>query len=513
MAKPIVLTTLNARYTHASLGLRYLRANLGAYRDQSVLAEFTIKQDPAVVVDTLLQFQPRVVGFGIYIWNTRQTEAVIRELRRRAPDVTVVCGGPEVSFETEEQVFYQLADYIICGEADQSFARLIDQLLGDGGGEQAGSPAASNKARVIRGPLPEVGELVLPYQEYNEHDLKHRRIYVEASRGCPYKCEYCLSALDKSVRNFDLQQFLAEMQSLLDRGAREFRFVDRTFNLSAATSGAILQFFLDRIDLGLFLHFELVPDRLPDGLKKLIEQFPAGSLQFEIGVQTFDVTVAANTSRRQNYMKVQENFEYLCEHTGVHTHADLIVGLPGETAASFERGFNTLWSYRPDEIQVGILKRLRGAAIIAREQGFDLRFSSEPPYTVLSTSTMSAGEIEQFTHFAAFYNSLVNSGKLPLFRTMILNLLPADGAFRFLFDLSQRLYAHFGRTHSIQLLTLLDAVRDALAGTEIDAEVVADWYTNERAGVTRYRHRAGGQADGQMQAHLLPERQQRHLKN
>ena len=159
--------------------------------------------------------------------------------------------------------------------------------------------------------MPEIKSIEMPYHLYTEDDIKNRVMYVEASRGCPYKCEYCLSSLDKSVRNFDLTDFLKSIDTLVERGARTFKFVDRTFNLSPTTSTTILKYFLTKIDLGLFLHFEMVPDRLPQEIKDLIIQFPEGSLQFEIGIQTLNPVVAKNISRNNDLVKVRENFKYL----------------------------------------------------------------------------------------------------------------------------------------------------------------------------------------------------------
>ena len=167
-------------------------------------------------------------------------------------------------------------------------------------------------------------------------------IYVEASRGCPFKCEFCLSSLDVPVRNVPIDDFLAAMQKLLDRGVQNFKFVDRTFNLNLNISKSILQFFLERLRPGLFLHFEMIPDRLPEALRTIIQRFPAGVLQFEVGVQTFNDEVSARISRRQDNAKLADNLRFLREETGVHVHADLIVGLPGEDVASFGVGFDRL---------------------------------------------------------------------------------------------------------------------------------------------------------------------------
>ncbi len=408
----IVLTTLNARYAHASFGLRYLMANLGALRQRAMILEFDISQRLTDVAEAILAQAPRIVGIGVYIWNADLSEQLVAMLKRIRPDLIIIIGGPEVSHETDRQPICHTADYTITGEADLAFADLCGKLL-------AGTRPLM---KIIPAELPEFAPsnrqpeidqrrlLQLPYDLYTEEDISHRVIYVEASRGCPFKCEFCLSSLDVPVRNVPLDAFLAQMQALLDRGARQFKFVDRTFNLNLNVGRSILQFFLDRYQPDLFLHFEMIPDRLPDGLKELIRQFPPGALQFEVGIQTFNEDVAARISRRQDNRKVEENFRFLREQTGVHIHADLIVGLPGEDLDSFAAGFDRLVALGPQEIQVGILKRLRGTPIARHDAEWGMVYSPYPPYEVLQTSVLSFQQLQRLRRFARYWDLLGNSG-------------------------------------------------------------------------------------------------------
>ena len=249
----IVLATLNAKYIHASFGLRCLMANLGELRERACMAEFIINQQPLEIAEAIVAHRPRIVGFGVYIWNVEQTTQVVALLKRVRPDLIIVLGGPEVSYETEGQAIVELADHVITGEADVKFAEVCRALL-----EKSALP------KIVPAELPPLQQLASPYELYSDEDLAHRVIYVEASRGCPFTCEFCLSSLDIPVRAFPIDAFLASMQRLLDRGATQFKFVDRTFNLHLPTSTGILTFFLDRWRDGLFLHFEMVPDRLPE---------------------------------------------------------------------------------------------------------------------------------------------------------------------------------------------------------------------------------------------------------
>jgi hypothetical protein len=280
-------------------------------------------------------------------------------------------------------------------------------------------------------------------------------IYVEASRGCPYTCEFCLSALEIPVRQFPLDPFLAAMQSLFDRGARRFKFVDRTFNLNLRTSRAILEFFLERYEPGLFLHFEMIPDRFPESLRGIIQQFPAGALQFEVGVQTFNDEVAELISRRQDNAKLEDNLRFLREQTGVHVHADLIVGLPGETAESFAAGFDRLVALGPQEIQVGMLKRLRGTPIVRHDAAWQMVYGPVPPYEVVSTRCIEGKTMAALRHFARFWDLVVNSGNF----VETAPLLWVGGSpFKGSFDFAQWCQARFKRSWGIPLVELAEAV-------------------------------------------------------
>jgi len=251
--------------------------------------------------------------------------------------VSVVVGGPEVSYETEHQRICALADYVVTGWGDVAFPELCRKLLS---GEKP-------PGKIIAGWQPALSEIELPYAEYTDEDIARRFLYVEASRGCPFKCEFCLSSLDKTAWGFDLDRFMAELAQLHARGARHFRFVDRTFNLKTGVGLRILEFFLERLDERLFVHFEVIPDHLPEKLKAAIARFPSGSLQFEVGIQTWNRDVQALISRRQDDAQAEANLGWLRRESNALVHVDLIAGLPGEDLESFGRGFDRLHALAP----------------------------------------------------------------------------------------------------------------------------------------------------------------------
>lgn len=476
--RDILLSTLNARYMHTAFGLRYLYANLGDLQSQAEIVEFTIQERPLNIAEKLLSFNPKIIGFSVYIWNVREISDTVAIIRRIAPNVIIVLGGPEVSHAPDLPEVCEQADYVISGQGEQSFHALCQQLL-------AGTPPAQ---KLIEGQPMKLDELVLPYRFYNDEDIRNRLIYVEASRGCPFKCEFCLSALDKTATPFPLEAFLQEMDQLWQRGVRNFKFIDRTFNLKVSTSIRILEFFLERMSDDLYLHFELVPDNLPEKLKAVLKRFPPRSLQFEIGIQTFDPEIQTRISRKQNNDKTRDNLRWLREQTGAHLHTDLIFGLPGDTLDNFADSFDQLVTLKPHEIQLGILKRLRGAPLNRHNQVYDLRFNPQPPYNIVSTSTVDFMTLQRVNRFARFWDMIGNSGRFINTLPLILGNKPFN---RFMM-LSDRLYDLAGQSHKIALRRLFELIYVVMTETlelEVDrvkAQLKLDYARASIKGVPDY---------------------------
>jgi radical SAM superfamily enzyme YgiQ (UPF0313 family) len=491
----IILSTLNARYAHASLGLRYLLANMGPLQSQASIQEFVIGAKTTEIVEKLLAQQPRLIGFGIYIWNVEETTRVVAMLKRVAPEVVIVLGGPEVSHESAEQAIVQLADYLVTGWGDVTFPKLCGEILN----------GPKPLMKVHAGVQPPMAEIKMPYSLYSDHDIAHRTLYVEASRGCPFKCEFCLSALDKTAWPFALDTFLGELESLHARGARLFKFVDRTFNLNIKTSLKIMQFFLDKLaanpDDPVYAHFELVPDHLPDALKEGIAKFPPGALQFEIGIQSFNPAVQALVSRRQDNAKAAENIRWLCEQSHAHLHVDLIAGLPGEDVASFARGFDQLVALKPHEIQFGILKRLRGTPIIRHTAEFGMVFDPYPPYTILATRDIDFGSMLRLVRFARYWDLVANSGRFVNTIEHMLGDAPFDNFMAF----SDWIYSKTDATHRIALDKLASLVSQWLQVRGMDKAAATALVGSDYAG------RIDAPAEKAKPAAAAPQRQARHL--
>jgi radical SAM superfamily enzyme YgiQ (UPF0313 family) len=457
--KDIILTTLNARYMHSAFGLRYLYANLDELQSRARIDEFTIHQRPIDIVEKLLQYQPEIIGFGVYIWNVSEVTKTVELLKQVSPDTVIIVGGPEVSFAFDKPAVADMADYVVMGAAEKSFHELCQIIL-------SGNRPVS---RVIESEALPLDQLQLPYRYYTDDDIKNRLIYVEASRGCPFKCEFCLSALDKTSRPFELDMFLDEMDELYQRGARNFKFIDRTFNLKVSSSVAILEFFLERMTDDLYLHFEVVPDNLPERLKAVIQKFPEHALQFEIGVQTFDSDIQALISRKQDNKKTSENLRWLRQQTEVYIHADLIFGLPSDTLENFAKSFDRLVELNPHEIQLGILKRLRGVPLNRHNDEYQLRYNPEPPYNILCTRDIDFETMQRVNRFARFWDMIANSGRFKNTLPLILNNSP----FYSFIQLSDNLYQAFGSTWKISQQRLFFMIYEILlARNDIDETVL-----------------------------------------
>ena len=468
-SKSILLCTLNAKFIHASLGLRYLLANMAKHGGEELakctkLLEFTINREiEEIARDLLSQLRTEskngieIIGFGVYIWNVQETTELIRLIKNQSPQTIIVLGGPEVSHELESQEIVRISDYVIKGWGDVSFPKLCHDLV------YGPKPIM----KIIQGVQPDLVEIEMPYREFSDQDLAHRVLYVEASRGCPFKCEFCLSSLDKTAWAFDTSRFLDELSILYGRGARNFKFVDRTFNLKIESSIQILNFFLDRIKRdgaeGLLVHFEVIPDNLPDKLKTVIAEFPKGTLQFEIGIQSFNEQVQELISRRQDNHKTEANLRWLLEYSNVHLHTDLIFGLPGENIESFAKGFDRLLSIGPQEIQLGVLKRLRGTPLSRHEQKFSMVFDLDPPYMIRATKDLDASTIDSFLKFAKYWDLIANSGRFKASLPLILSSNQMkQSAFWSFFDISDFIWKKTGKTYGLTPENLVDLIFEFL---------------------------------------------------
>ncbi len=437
----IILTTLNSRFTHTSIALRYLYANLKELQNTAQILEFSINDALQTVAEKLLVNSPNIIGIGTYIWNVSQVHELIHIIKKISPDTKIILGGPEVSHEPF-RVNLDSADFIIQGEGDLAFYELCRNIL------EENEP----QDRIIRMSLPSLKNIELPYKYYSDDDIKNRYLYVEASRGCPFECEFCLSSMDEKVRAFDLDKLLEEFEILWQRGARNFKFIDRTFNLNIKTANRLLDFFLAKEDKPpYFAHFEVIPDHFPDSIKSKIASFPHGALQLEIGIQTLNPEIANNISRQLKLDKIKENIKFLENETEAHIHLDLIVGLPGETLKSFGDNLDELVSLSSCEIQIGILKKLSGTYINRHDIEFGMVYSDIPPYDILKNRELSFNDIQIMKRFSRFWDLTYNSGN---FKQSVKLIWQNSSVYENFYDFSSWIYTQTDSTYKISLQRL-----------------------------------------------------------
>ncbi|WP_333804158.1 B12-binding domain-containing radical SAM protein [Sulfurospirillum sp.] len=434
--KEILLTTFNARYTHTSIAQRYLFANLEELQEKAKILEFVINSQVVDAAEEILSYQPKIVGIGAYIWNALEVQELIAILKKVAPHILIVLGGPEAS-HFPHRVDFSGADYIIQGEGDIAFYALCKKLL-DG---------KTSSERIIKSPMVNLSAIKLPYDYYTDHDIKNRYCYVEASRGCPFTCEFCLSSADKKVRDIEIERFIGELEKLWQRGVRNFKFIDRTFNLSIENATKLLDFFLSKTE-EYFVHFEVIPDHFPAVLREKIAKFPPAALQLEVGIQTLDPEISKNIHRRLNIPKIEENLAFLQQQTHAHLHVDLIIGLPGESLEGFGRNLDKLYSLTQCEIQIGILKKLSGTTISRHDEIYGMVYSNKPPYDILQNRLIPFKEMQKMKRFARFWDMVYNSGN---FKRSAALLWQEGKVYNGFYAFSEWLYAQTESTWQISL--------------------------------------------------------------
>lgn len=428
----IILATINARYSHTSFGLRYLKANLNEFESQAEILEYS--QDAAItdIAEEIINKKPEILGLGCYIWNIESIVKVCEIIRAILPKTIIVLGGPEVSYENAE--FLPYCNYIIEGEGEYALYHLVKAYQQN---ELPDSP-------ILKEAICDLTNLKMPYYLYSDEDIKNRLIYVEATRGCPFTCEFCISSLSKGVREFDLDLFLTEMKILIQRGLKQFKFVDRTFNLKFKNVQKILHFFKANWVEGMVLHFEIFPDKLSSEMLEEIKNFPVGGLHLEAGVQSFYEPSLKAISRRQDEAKTVQNIRYIIEQTGAEIHADLVAGIPHSTLETFEEDFNKLYEVHPHELQIGILKKLRGAPIKRHDDEFNMTYSQYPPYEVMQNKDMSYTDLQKIKRLARFFDLYYNSGNFADIYNKLSN-------FKAWIDFSQYIWNNYRQTHKISL--------------------------------------------------------------
>ncbi|MEK5443604.1 MULTISPECIES: B12-binding domain-containing radical SAM protein [unclassified Fredinandcohnia] len=394
----IVVSTLNAKYIHTSLSIRYLKA-FAAPEFDVTLAEYTIK-DPAMnIVTDLYRKKPDIIGFSCYIWNIEETIKVIKMLKKINPELIIILGGPEVTYDVHEWLErIPEVDYIVMGEGEETFKDLLTAIRDNESKDDISGVAFRKEDRLKINPQRNklnLKELPSPFRF--EEDLEHlskRVTYIETSRGCPFNCQFCLSSIEVGVRYFDREKIKDDIRFLMDHGAKTIKFVDRTFNISRSYAMEMFQFLIDEHRPGTVFQFEITADIMrPEVIDFLNKNAPAGLFRFEIGVQSTNDLTNELVKRKQNFTKLQRTVMMVKEGGKIDQHLDLIAGLPEEDYQSFRKTFNDVFEMRPEELQLGFLKMLRGTGVRITAAQHDYIYMDHSPYEILGNNVLSFEDI------------------------------------------------------------------------------------------------------------------------
>ncbi|MBE7013343.1 MAG: DUF4080 domain-containing protein [Ruminococcaceae bacterium] len=393
---------INSKYIHTNLAIRYLCAYASKHTGGLDLEIFedTVNSPIDGVLKAILDREPDVLLFSVYIWNVNYIKDLCRLIRQRAPHIVICMGGPEVSHNTEFYLDTGLADFVQRGEGERPAAELLKSIANKTPvPEDLGICYTDDDGKVLSEAYfePFLDELESPYTEEYLSAIKGRLAYFESSRGCPFSCAFCLSGAHKGVRNFNMEYVKASLLSLWDSGAKTVKFVDRTFNADYRRADEIISFILEHSPHKpkTCFHFEIAADILADSTLKLLSGAPEGLFQVEAGLQSFNPQTLDAVTRKNDTQKVCDNVSKILTCKNVHTHIDLIAGLPHEDFASFRVSFNRAFELGADMLQLGFLKLLYGSVLRQKHKEFGIVFEPDAPYTVIKTDCLSEVEIKK----------------------------------------------------------------------------------------------------------------------
>ena len=432
----ILLIAVNARYSHSSYAARTLKANLLGLEKECGIIEADLRITPIQLAEQIVELNPKIALFSIYLWNLRIIEAAARILQITAPHIKRIAGGPEL---TENYKNADLFDQCIIGEGERALHKTCWSLIKDPDKEL---PRIITAKPVNTEKLKSVAHL------YSDDDIANRVIYIESSRGCLWQCAYCTSA-GTALRTLTFQQVFAQFDALWKRGARRFKFLDRSFNISVRNSYYILFGLLTRATPEMRIHLEINPERLAKKIISLLIQFPKDTLHLECGVQTLNPKVAQRIGRSSDIKTTLKNLKFLTTETKAIVHADLIFGLPGEDEASFADGFNKLiQNCHPPEVQVNRLKGLPGTSMGEHPEYYGLKFNPEPPYELLSSDCMDFNTLNRIQRFARCWELIHNRGRFKKEVDMLHRHFNSD-LYTAYMNLAEQIYGAEERMHNI----------------------------------------------------------------
>ncbi|EOT2958158.1 DUF4080 domain-containing protein [Clostridium perfringens] len=430
----ILLTAINSKYIHSNLAVRYLKAFTKDLDFQGDIKEFSINDRVENILEGIIEEKPDVVAFSCYIWNMEFVNRLAELIKLVDPNIEILYGGPEVSYEGKEFLENHPGEYVIVGEGEKTFREFVLYKLGEGKIEDIKGLNYKRDGKVFENPKrPEMdmNELVFPYTY--EEDINNKIVYYEASRGCPFKCKYCLSSVMHGVRFLDVERVKKELKYFMERGLKLVKFVDRTFNCNREYTVELLKY-LSEQDTETRFHFEVAADLLTEEQIEILNNAPKGRFQLEVGVQTTNNEVLHNINRYITYENIKEKVLKVASGKNVMQHLDLIAGLPGEDLDSFKKSFNDVHAIRPDEIQLGFLKLLKGSSMREEAEKWGIVYSPYAPYEIIRSKDISYEELLLLKKVEAMVDKYYNSCKFNNVIKFFLNIY--EKPFDFYYDLA-----------------------------------------------------------------------------
>lgn len=477
-----VLTTINAKYIHTSLALRLLYVANKNNHDIS-FTEFTLKEKDEVIVEELFSQKADIIGFSVYIWNVTKIRAIIESIKKEAPNTIIILGGPEVSYEPEFFISSWPVDYIISGEGEFVLDELLKNLEHNEEVTHESVTSKQQRARSIaKADLEKIALLESPYMLACDRDeMKHKIIYFETSRGCPFQCQYCLSSLEKGVRYYPSNYLLQNLKFLIDNEVKVIKFLDRTFNINKDHTLRIFNFIIEHHRPNLSCQFEVYADILkPEMIEFLNNKLPENCFRFEIGIQsTYEPTNIA-VKRRQNFNLLAENIKKIMDGGKIDLHLDLIAGLPYETLERFIKSFNDVFALKGKEVQLGFLKMLRGTGLRKNASSFGYKYHEEAPYEIIYNDYINQEELQVIHNAEHMLEIYWNSGKFHLTMKNIFEHNYKGKYFEFFHELAEYYQKNNLPTHKYQLEDIFNNLYNFLKLQDIElfSELRTDYYSN-----------------------------------
>lgn len=478
----VLLTTLNAKYIHTSLALRWLYV---ANKDKFDISfkEYVIKEEVTTIVDDLLLQNPDVIGLSVYIWNVEKVKLLIDLIKEKSPQTVVIVGGPEVTYEPDYFVENWDVDYLISGEGEFVLGELLTAISTKSEPIIDGVSKRGSVSKIVaKADLEKLASLPSPYQlEEDKENMKNRLLYFETSRGCPYQCQYCLSSLEKGVRYFPKHHIVDNLSYFIRSNAKQIKFLDRTFNLNKEHTRFVFDFLIDHYRPGLSCQFEIYADLLTDeSINYLNKNLPENYFRFEIGIQsTYEPTNIA-VRRKQNFELLAGNIQKLMDGGRIDLHLDLIAGLPYETYERFVKSFNDVFRLKAKELQLGFLKMLRGTSLRRNAHKYGYKYSLLAPYEIESNNDITHEELERIHDAEHALEKYWNSGKFSRTMQVLTDMYYKDRYFELFDEIGQYYNLHNLPHHGYRLEDLFLFLHNFLLSRGIDlfTELRTDYYCN-----------------------------------